>query len=362
MQGKGNGVNRADFIPDVIWVHRGKGSSMYPLKRADEPDVWSKLVNSGDAIVIQVDEGKLEEDGTGTFPTSSSSAPTVIDMMLGLLDVHQDMNVLEIGAGTGYNAALIAEKVTPGHVTTIEVDERIAEHARTVLARTGLPVTVVTGDGACGYAENAPYDRVMCTASVLRVPYAWVKQTRPDGKIVLPLVGSFRRGAFLCLTVDDDGTAKGRFHGGASFMRLRNQRDDEPLWMRRDWDEPQVSTTRLFPSEPFTEFEAGFAFGARLPGWVIGRRKEGNGSDLLRVSHRPSGSWASFTSETNGEHEVRQYGPRRLWDELEAAYQWWVDAGKPDHTRFGLTVTSDGQALWLDSLDQVISPFEEPTA
>jgi hypothetical protein len=125
--------------------------------------------------------------------------------------------------------------------------------------------------------------------------------------------------------------------------------------MRRDWDDPRITTTRLLPSEPFTEFEAGFAFGARLPGWVRGYRKEDDGSTVLRVSHLASGSWASLITGTDGEHEVCQYGPRRLWGELEGAYQWWTDTGRPDHTRFGLTVTHDGQMFWLDTPDQVTS-------
>src|SRR5262249_34013893 len=145
MQGNGTGVNREDFIPDVIWVGQEDGW-MVPLNRADDPETWSKLVNSGDAIATQVDDGTGEYDGKGILPTSSSSARWVMDRMLDLLDIHAEMNVLEIGAGTGYNAALIAKKVAPGHVTTIEVDPGIAQHARAVLGRTGLPVTVITGE------------------------------------------------------------------------------------------------------------------------------------------------------------------------------------------------------------------------
>jgi hypothetical protein len=51
---------------------------------------------------------------------------------------------------------------------------------------------------------------------------------------------------------------------------------------------------------------------------------------------------------------VRHVGPRRLWDELEAAYRWWTDAGRPEHTRFGVTVSRDGQTFWLDSPDQIV--------
>jgi protein-L-isoaspartate O-methyltransferase len=352
----GGCVNRADFIPDTVWVRRADGW-MVPLHRADDPEAWLDLVNSDDSIVTQADDGE-RDDGRGVFPTSSSTAPSIMKRMLDLLDVHAGMDVLEIGAGTGCNAALLAERAAPGRVTTIEVDPAIAEHARRALRATGhTTVTVVTGDGTLGHPDHAPYDRVIATAGAVEVPYTWVEQTRPTGTIALPLDGSFERQAFLRLTVFDDGTARGRFHGAAGFMRLRSQRNGRALW----WDDAdgiQVTTTRLYPREPFTEFEAGFVLGLRCPGWVRGRRVEKDGTEVLRLSHSASGSWASFTSGSSGaeEHEVCQYGPRRLWDELEAAYRWWTGAGRPHHTRFGMTVTPDGQAFWLDTPDQVVSP------
>jgi protein-L-isoaspartate(D-aspartate) O-methyltransferase len=344
-------MNRADFIPDVVWVR--EDGWYVPLNRADAPEKWLALVDDDDAIVTQVDDGTDRYEGRGVIPTSSSSAPGVMTRMIDLLDVHEGVNVLEVGTGTGYNAALIAEKAAPGHVTTIEVDEGIAAHARTALANTGLPVTVVTGDGTLGYRASAPYGRVMATACAQRVPYAWVEQTRPGGKIVVPLVGSFDEQALLRLDVGDDGTARGRFHGAVSFMRLHNQRRGKALWWRRDEDTP-TTTTRGYPQEPFTEFGAGFACGLRLPGWAAGTRDTDEGAILL-MSHFASGSWATVTPHPTGEHMVHHEGPRRLWEELEAAYRWWTGAGRPDHTRFGMTVTPEGQTFWLDTPDHVVS-------
>jgi protein-L-isoaspartate(D-aspartate) O-methyltransferase len=190
------------------------------VEPADDPDGWSALVNSGEAVVTQTDDGTGVFDGRGASATSSSSAPGVMAEMLDLLDVREGMDVLEIGAGTGYNAALVAQRVAPGRVTAIEIDPAVAEHARRALRKTRCPVTVVTGDGALGHPEHAPYDRVMATAAVRRVPYAWVEQTRPGGGIVLPVEGSFRCQAFVRLAVQGDGTARGRFHGDAAFMLL----------------------------------------------------------------------------------------------------------------------------------------------
>jgi protein-L-isoaspartate(D-aspartate) O-methyltransferase len=351
-------VNRADFIPDVIWVRREDGW-LVPLDRAKDPETWLKMVNEDDSIVTQADDGELQ-DGKGIIPTSSSSAPSVMQEMIDLLDVRTGMNILEIGAGTGYNAALLAQQAHPGHITTIEVDPEIADHARQALSKTGYRVSVVTGDGTVGYPERAPYDRIMAAAGAVDIPYAWIEQTRPSGRILVPMVvGFFECQAFLSLTVHGDGTAHGRFYGQAGFMRLRNQRDQRFLWRLWNQEGAHPATTTQFPREPFDEYEAGFAIGVRLPGWVTGKREEDDGTTILMMSHFDSGSWATVTSSPNGKHRVAYDGPRRLWEELEAAYRWWVNAGRPDHTRFGLTATPDGQRFWLDSPDQVISPTPE---
>jgi protein-L-isoaspartate O-methyltransferase len=333
-----------------------------PIDRHSDPDRWWTFVNDNDAVITQIEDGKAPP-GRGQIPTSSSSALNVMALMIDLLDVQPGMNVFEIGAGTGYNAALIAQKVTPGHVTTIEIDPGIADHARAALGRTDLPVTVITADGTLGHADGAPYDRVMCTASALCVPHAWVEQTRPRGVIVLPLEGSFSRQAFARLTVNDDGQARGRFHGGASFMRLRTQRDDKPLWQivslqqipetESDTGGIPSSTVPAPPLEPFTDFNAVFALGLLLPRWIASRRPR-DGAVLL--SDEVSSSWASVFPTVNG-HTVVYEGPRRLWEDLDAAYRWWLDAGRPDHTRFGLTVGPTGQSFWLDSPDNTLAPI-----
>jgi protein-L-isoaspartate O-methyltransferase len=168
MSRQSRGAIREDFIPDEIWVTGADGFYLVPLRREDDRRKWSELCRGDEAITIQVDDGTDRFDGRGLVPSSSSSAPWVTARMLDLLDVRAEMNVLEIGAGTGYNAALLAERTRTGRVTTVEIDPAIADHARAALGRTGHPVTVVTGDGVCGYPGHAPYDRLVVTASVRR--------------------------------------------------------------------------------------------------------------------------------------------------------------------------------------------------
>ncbi|KXK50041.1 MAG: protein-L-isoaspartate O-methyltransferase [Chloroflexi bacterium OLB13] len=152
-------VSRANFLPDL-----------------DPDEVYA------DRAVI------IKRDPAGTA-ISSSSQPTMMAQMLNQLMLKPGMNVLEVGAGSGYNAALMKELVgAEGRVTSLELDQDIAERARENLARSGYgSVQVVTSDGASGYAPRAAYDRIICTATVWDVPQAWVRQLKPRGRLVTPI-------------------------------------------------------------------------------------------------------------------------------------------------------------------------------
>jgi len=93
--------------------------------------------------------------------------------------------VLEIGTGTGYNAALFAHRLGPDAVTTIDLDRELTEVARAHLDAYGTPaaraVAVVTGDGALGCPQRAPYDRLIATCELPQIPGAWLAQVRPGG-------------------------------------------------------------------------------------------------------------------------------------------------------------------------------------
>src|SRR5690606_40047772 len=101
---------------------------------------------------------KRDPDGR---PLSSASAPGIVSAMRDQLDVHPGQRVLEIGAGTGYNAALLAELTGPGgRVTSIDVDPWCTARARRALERTGHAVDLRTGDGAHGTGDGATFDRI----------------------------------------------------------------------------------------------------------------------------------------------------------------------------------------------------------
>ncbi|MGH3778984.1 MAG: methyltransferase domain-containing protein [Pseudonocardiaceae bacterium] len=221
-------VPRHRFLPPTVWVDNDADPPpvLVPLHREQDLDRWLELAYAADhGVVTQVDDGHPAGPGLGgAMPTSSASGPVIVAVMLAALDAHEGHRVLEIGTGTGYNAALLAHRLGAEQITSIEIDPDIATHARKALSDTGFgALTVVTGDGAVGYPAAAPYDRVIATAAVNQIPYPWVAQTRPGGRILLPWADTYT-GGLLALTVHDDGTAQGNIVAESNFMWLVSRR------------------------------------------------------------------------------------------------------------------------------------------
>ena len=120
---------------------------------------------------------------------SSSSAPNIMATMLEQLDVAPGMHVLEIGAGTGYNAGLLGHLVgSDGAVVSIDLDAPIVAEAQEHLRAAGIGnVRVQTGDGWLGAPDDAQFDRIIATVGVWEISPHWVEQLRPGGVLVLPL-------------------------------------------------------------------------------------------------------------------------------------------------------------------------------
>ncbi|HNU35813.1 MAG TPA: protein-L-isoaspartate O-methyltransferase [Methanomassiliicoccales archaeon] len=119
------------------------------------------------------------------------SAPHMVAVMAEALELREGHKVLEIGAGSGYNAAVMAELVGPtGKVITLERHPSLADKAAQVLLEAGYTnVQVVVGDGSLGYPEEAPYDRISVTCGAPRVPNPLVEQLRDGGIMLIPVGG-----------------------------------------------------------------------------------------------------------------------------------------------------------------------------
>ncbi|MBN2230800.1 MAG: protein-L-isoaspartate(D-aspartate) O-methyltransferase [Candidatus Thorarchaeota archaeon] len=159
------------------------------------------------------------------------SAPHMCVIMCEGLKLKPGLKVLEVGAGSGYHAALCAEMVAPkrsseqGHVYTIEIVEGLIEFSQKNLERTGYAdrVTLVRGDGGLGLPEHAPYDRILVAAAAPDIPPPLIEQLAPNGIMLIP-IGS--RGFFQDLfkiEKDKDGKITRRNWGGVAFVPLTGE-------------------------------------------------------------------------------------------------------------------------------------------
>ena len=213
--------------------------------------------------------------------------------MLTALEAEPGMRVLEIGTGTGWNTALLAHHLGGNAVVSVEIDPEVSGHARQRLDAHGFAaVTTIVGDGADGWAERAPYDRVLATVAAPVVPYPWVAQTRPGGLVLLPWGTAYYPGGLLRVDVDTNHIGRGRIIGPASFMTLRAQRTPR-IGVKDVADKDGVvaeSSTEVHPWYLAGDADAATAIGLRVPAVECFY-----GGTALYLIDPQSRSWAAVT-------------------------------------------------------------------
>ncbi|MFF5390959.1 hypothetical protein ACFY5H_21840 [Streptomyces sp. NPDC013012] len=201
-------VPRSAYVPERIYL----GDDLEPCDRADAPETWLRAVYADDSVVTQINDGEDPGEGGERWASSSASAPGIVFRML-----------------------------------------RMAE--------------VVAGDGALGHAGGAPYDRLVATCSVRSVPRPWLEQVRPGGVVLTPWESPWICYGLLRMTVDDAGTASGRFSPHSAFMLMRAQRADLRIFrdVVSDAHRPDESGSGLPPWRVAgDDLAAQFAMGLRL--------------------------------------------------------------------------------------------------
>ncbi|MFB7363675.1 ATP-grasp peptide maturase system methyltransferase [Streptomyces hydrogenans] len=345
-------VSRERFLHPGVFLDEGR--TWRPVTAADtDPDEWLKIAYSVDTLTTQLD-GHLTADQAGGplsgVPTSSSTDPVTVVGMIEALDLTAGHRVLEIGTGTGYSTALMCHYLGEDNVTTVEVDTQVATRADVALEAAGFSTWTVTGDGLLGHPYRAPYDRVIATCAVRRIPYAWIRQTRPGG-VVLGTVGSWPWGTGLArLAVGDDGTAEGSIVGRSSFMQARAQAvapvagDLSARTAYADSERPALMSPTVLE-----EWMPAFLAQLAAPGAQFVRAMGGDGSPMLYLFDPEKESFAEFLAD--GESwTVRQGGPVALWDDVERSLLAWQDAGAPGIDSVRLRVTPASHRYWIDQV------------
>jgi protein-L-isoaspartate(D-aspartate) O-methyltransferase len=299
-------------------------------------------------------------------PVSSSTKPDLMVRMLETLDIRDGQRILEIGTGTGYNAALLAHRLGDDNVFSIDIDPELVNTARQRLAHIGHHPHLAVHDGADGWPQHAPYHRIIATCGVRQIPWTWYDQLTPDGQL---LVDFKPHGGNLVLLEKKADRLEGRFTARyAAFMVMRQHDDHDkpsPPW------QPEISPGRhrltVTPVEPpsivgflrsvisTTPLRRGYIFDnqTRQPTAIKLTAADGSCCEV------------DLFPDRNGTRAVREGGPTPLWAEIERVYQQWHDWGEPGWDRVGLTVRPQTWTVWLDEPHNIISraqPISNPEA
>ncbi|MDT3395309.1 ATP-grasp peptide maturase system methyltransferase [Streptomyces sp. B1866] len=343
------GVPRHRFVPSFFHRDGDRWTPVTPERTGTA--AWLELAYANESLVTLIDGHLRPEDADGPVtgsPSSSSTLPGLVVRMLEDLDVADGHQVLEIGTGTGYSTALLCRRLGDGHVTSVEIDPGVAGRAATALRGLGHHPALVVGDGLAGVPANAPYDRLIATCSVRTVPRPWLEQTRPGGVVLATLQGRLAASGLARLTVHGPARAEGRFlPGTVSFMIARTDAPPELGDVSEVVAQPGQERETAVGADVCHDWTGNFVaqLGAPEIQWIGYSVDKGPYRDYF-IDPKTS-SYALLLPGDDGTWRVRQGGPRRVWDGVEAAVETWRAAGSPGQTAFGLSVAPHGQYVWL---------------
>lgn len=329
-------VPRHAFVPEFTMRARG---STFHYSRDDSS--WMAAAYQDVSLITQFDV-------TDTA-TSSSTAPTVMARMLEASGAQDGDSILEVGTGTGYNTALLSHRLGSEHVVSVDVDPTLVNAARNRLQAEGYTPTLIAADGMAGHPERAPYDRLLVTCGVDRLPDAWREQVRPGGVIVAAVGFGIAR-----LTVSTDHSAHGHFLPDlTAFMSARDTADTVRDTARQHFAMLATATGNTRTISLPTNLDAdGPAFLVSLAQLTVTQiTLTDDAEQHLRCLYDPkSGSWARIIQTDPRAAQLVHDGPRDLWAERESLLTDWVTHGRPGLDRYGLTIDTTGaHTLWLDA-------------
>ncbi|MFC4328483.1 ATP-grasp peptide maturase system methyltransferase [Streptomyces andamanensis] len=347
-------VPRHVFVPGFYLpadARDGQGLTAWePVTAELDYGRWLTAAYSDTTLITQFDgdepDWRAPTTRHGGAPSSSSTLPSLVVRMWADADVREGHTVLEIGTGTGYSTALACERLGSANLTSVEVDPRRLEQAARSLYGSEYTPTLAVADGLYGYWPEASFDRIVAACSFRSVPPALLAQTRPGGKILLTLSGWLYGYARVLLTVGADGTAEGDLLGGTvSFMSARTHAPPA-FGNPAHWAAGLPETARLARHAPeritaATEeaFHLRFLAQCAVPDTQM--VTVGNNVHLVDVV---TGSAATL-SPGEGQWEVREGGPTRLWERIERVLSAYDEAGRPGPETFTLHVHDTGQHL-----------------
>ncbi|MER7243558.1 methyltransferase domain-containing protein [Kribbella sp. NPDC000426] len=325
------------FVPEFFRLKpNAEGfSAIDGVVRADDPD-WLATVYSNEALITQV-KPIAGQTGATAF-TSSSSAPALMADMIDELRIDRGMNVLEVGTGTGYNAAILCHLLGDRAVTTIDIDPELTERARERLAALGYRPSFEPADDS--------HDRILATHAVAEVPPEWIRWSRP-GAVIL---ADFRApansniGAWLKLVVDQDGATatgtlmdpRGYFMNARKVPEFAYAGEPAPEFTDEEHRQRAQQTERrrtALRSGVLDLPDFALYLWLTAPGLAFAMTPDGDAS----LNGPRAESWAYVADGT-----VYYGGAEDLWAVVEHAYRVWEWCRRPPKETWTLKVSARG--------------------
>ncbi|GLV61189.1 hypothetical protein KDH_80050 [Dictyobacter sp. S3.2.2.5] len=317
-------VPRHAFVP-VFFDRVSPNAREWRMASSDQAE-WLHKVYTNQPLTISIDpEG---------YPDSSSSHPGLMARMLQSVHLRPGSRVLEIGTGTGYNAALVASLVGAANVVTIDINAALLDAARTRIERiVGSGVRVLHADGRNLLANLGLFDALIVTGAHERLEPSWINALAPGGRIVFNWAQGLIKVMLEAEKVGDSLVGRVCEYGGEFMFLHAGDGVKRPLLPCIPLE---LVETTAFQSQLFDDPDFRFFLQIHLPTLGYSLWRKATGAKVYVVEERETHRMLQFFPE-----KIR--GNRSLWKEIQMLYTQFDDLAHPKHTAFTFSCLSEGQ-------------------
>ncbi|MDT0468120.1 methyltransferase domain-containing protein [Streptomyces gibsoniae] len=293
------------------------------------------VLYGGGSVLIQHDGepvlGRTRGARSAGSITSMSTVMSVTASLLQELELRPGQRVLDVGTGAGVTAAVACHVCGDAGVVSLDRDRHVVDAARTRLGELGFRPAVVCGAGEQGLPSSAPYDRILVSFAVPRVPDALVDQLAPGGRLLVHVTTASPSWPGLAIvTREPEGRIAAELRAVEFAHRAGHGMERIVLsraFLERIAGEPGRTTRRSRTAPPADTARGLWLAVGHLYGGLV--RDFGAGPDQLVIGAPGCGSWLRVRPDGHGRWAVTTSGPRDIWDEIQDVAARWRAAGEP---------------------------------
>jgi protein-L-isoaspartate(D-aspartate) O-methyltransferase len=327
-------IPRTHFISGFyqrLQTEKRENAYRYVTRESVGEEQWCRMIYQDTPLITQL--------GANNVPASSSSQPGLMGQMIDALQIRPGQRILEIGTGTGYNAAILAFLTKSPHlVTTIDIEPRLVERAAlSIEEAVGEGMHLVVGNGLQGVPEYGPYDYILVTGAYHTIPRAWLDQLAPGGTLLMDYHKHFGN-VMLLMQKNQQGDITGQalpIH--ALFMPLHQGSIEGHIpSVRLQPIDPvlaPLSASPLRPDHFRVKEELAFFLHCHFPQMAILRFWKGNTSYTFLADAETKRLVQFYQESIRGDHQ--------LWQELLYFHHEWKQQDCPNRTSYTFVIEDD---------------------